>query len=617
MKKTAYDPYKENQDNLHEAISLQKLIYGEHLLEEPDRPMIEQDGITHLYLMTDSSSQECPYCGAISNKCRGTSEAHRQWMPLNNTTTVAHIKRKRFVCSNPDCMYQSFSEMIPGCDPYKHSSVQARLTAFAISIFCSAVSTQWICAEMGISISHDTITRMLNDVVVEDEPDIEKIGVDDVCFKKGQTYNTVIYDASDHHLVAMLDGRTAQPLKEWLAKHPNIKIAARDRASAYAKAIKDVLPDCLQVADRFHILQNLIGYLKDIFKSEVPSAIYVRNGQILDEAPEKNMIPKYPDVCSELKNLQYDEKPPVDENGNEIIIYASTPLNSKEAQQAAENRKQKQETVKNVRKEWEASKQGKQIKKNELAQMFGISVSTVKKYLNMTDEAVDKMTEINHYHTRNVGDPRRNIIYKMLRDGHSPAIIYVYLCKGDYTNEDRSVEHLIESISYWYFGKTVGHIYPQLFDHVFPEGTLVLSRQDILKYITCNEKTKKESPIWGNLFRNLCRRFPAVMECHRIWKRFHGILMGDDPKLLDDFIKDYKGSGIDSFVKGLEMDIDAVKAAITEELNSGFVEGGNCKEKLVKRIGYGRSSTGNLFKKCYLASMVTCKKVHAKDMLRH
>lgn len=67
---------------------------------------------------------------------------------------------------------------------------------------------------------------------------------------------------------------------EWLKSHQKIRLVARDRASAYATAINAVLPDCVQVADRFHLLQNLLEYLKDIFKAEMSSSIYIKDGNI-------------------------------------------------------------------------------------------------------------------------------------------------------------------------------------------------------------------------------------------------------------------------------------------------------------------------------------------------
>ena len=52
---------------------------------------------------------------------------------------------------------------------------------------------------------------------------------------------------------------------------------------------------------------------------------------------------------------------------------------------------------------------------------------------------------------------------------------------------------------------------------------------------------------------------------------------------------------------GLKKDIAAVKNAISDSINSGFVEGNNNKIKLIKRIVYGKQKLVNLFKRCYLA----------------
>lgn len=81
-----------------------------------------------------------------------------------------------------------------------------------------------------------------------ENPDVEEIGVDDVAIRKGQTYATAVYDLKDHHLIALFEGRDAKTLKQWLKSHQKIKLVARDRASAYAAAIKEVLPECIQMA---------------------------------------------------------------------------------------------------------------------------------------------------------------------------------------------------------------------------------------------------------------------------------------------------------------------------------------------------------------------------------
>ncbi|MDR6318893.1 hypothetical protein J3R03_003089 [Actinoplanes couchii] len=58
-------------------------------------------------------------------------------------------------------------------------------------------------------------------------------------------------------MIDLLPGRDAAPLTAWLHDHESPMVICRDRASAYAEAAKTAAPDAVQVADRFHLWQNL------------------------------------------------------------------------------------------------------------------------------------------------------------------------------------------------------------------------------------------------------------------------------------------------------------------------------------------------------------------------
>lgn len=75
-------------------------------------------------------------------------------------------------------------------------------------------------------------------------------------------YGTIIVDEKTHDTIALLDGRDGETLRNWLKNNKNVKIATRDRTSAYAKAIVEDLPDAIQVADHFHLHQNLLEAIK-------------------------------------------------------------------------------------------------------------------------------------------------------------------------------------------------------------------------------------------------------------------------------------------------------------------------------------------------------------------
>jgi transposase len=153
---------------------------------------------------------------------------------------------------------------------------------------------------MGLPVSSDTLLRLVRALEVPERATPEVLGIDDFALHKGQTYGTILVDLEQRHLVDLLPDREKTTVAAWLKAHPAVKVISRDRGGTYAEAAREAAPLATQVADRFHLSQNLGETLECILRREYPIIEQIFGGMVQD--------PQSPDPSLPLQRHEADKQ---------------------------------------------------------------------------------------------------------------------------------------------------------------------------------------------------------------------------------------------------------------------------------------------------------------------
>jgi len=199
-------------------------------------------------------TRSCPSCGKSSAPRHGWHVRRLQDFPIQGTPAIVELRLARWHCRNNTCTNRTFVERLPGL-----VTLFARRTSCLGEIVClfghaaRGRVRERLLRRLAMPASRDTVLRGLKKREVGNLCSLAGRG----CWRKGETYGSIIVDLERRSVADILPVRSVASTQHWLEQHPEIEAVSRDRCGLYSQAARQGALQARQVADRFHLLQNL------------------------------------------------------------------------------------------------------------------------------------------------------------------------------------------------------------------------------------------------------------------------------------------------------------------------------------------------------------------------
>lgn len=232
----------------------------------------QRNGTLHLFVKPYKNGCRCPKCGYRGKKISSSTHTSRRWSDLNccGSKIVLHYKPQEIRCRT----HGRVQEAIPW------AAVNATVTyrfEYQLLRLAAIMPQNQVASLMKVrpstlsGILHRTIERYRSGHQIRD---LKRIGIDEISYKKGHKYLTIVYDLDRACVVWMGQGKRRDTIDEFFTnaltkeQRAGIVEACCDMSEAYVGAIEDHCENANLVIDRFHVSKALNAAMDEVRKEE-------------------------------------------------------------------------------------------------------------------------------------------------------------------------------------------------------------------------------------------------------------------------------------------------------------------------------------------------------------
>jgi len=502
-------------------------------------------GAVEVWARPRAGGANCPQCGKHSERVHGRYERRLADAPIAGQPVRIRLQVRRFKCAETSCARATFTEQVDGLTRrYGRRSHLLGTMLAAIGLALAGRAGARLADRLGLGASRDTLLRVVRALPDRAVGVTPALGVDDFALRRGHVYGTVLIDIDTHRPIEMLADRTADTLADWLREHPGVQVVCRDRAGAYAEAVRSGAPGAIQVADRWHLWHHLAQAVE----KTVAHHRVERHGPPPDPSDAVTEVPPAPTM-----------RPSLPEN----------PLTVRTRERHAAIREQ--------------LATGASI--SAIGRTLSLNRRTVRRFARAAD--VDQL--LGKAGSRaSLLDPFKPYLHERFNAGHTDAAAL--------TDE-------IKALGYRGSAKTVRR-YLQPFRETRtapPAVPIPPTIRQVTGWLTRHPDSLDEDERMQ--LKQILVRSPELTATHRHVHDFAEIMTNREGHRLPAWMGELDQHGepaLRSFVTGLRSDLDAVTNGLTLPYSSGPVEGAVNRIKMLKRQMFGRANFDLLRKRVIL-----------------